>query len=239
MPNGDDKKSMWRDVSDQDLSTTPNQASSGPATGIGPDTRGNWQRLKDYVAAKWREPAGLGSLDEPYRPGIGYGPTTGEVVSGVGQEALTFSAPAVLESAPAIAAATRLPQRVKSAAGGATEGYAVGSGLEKMGIPYAARAGAIGGGLYGAITGRDPGMTLIERVGRAWRGTPGVATPPTISGEVGAAQPRGSLVVTPQQQAEDVGRFYAGGGPGGGTPAGPNPYVTEQNQQLLQKLRRR
>jgi len=50
------------------------------------------------------------------------------------------------------------------------------------------------------------------------------------------APSEGSAIVTPAQQAEDVGRFYAGGGPGGGQGGGPNPYVTEQNRRLIQKI---
>jgi hypothetical protein len=157
-----------------------------------------------------------------------------------------------------------LKQAVKTAAGSLAGGmagaYAGGHGghylggipgrvmnspkLEKQGAGIGEGIGAVGGGLVGGMTGgmagaggrvplrmRLAGIPMEAEVG----GEAGAATAaPSMSG--GGAQPRGQLIVTPQQQAEDVGRFYAGGSPGGGGPGGPNPYVTEENQRLIRRL---
>lgn len=167
-----DDKSLWRTITPEDLQTQPGQGLDS-ATSMRP------QSLLERIGGWWNRPAGMGSLSQPYNPrSDGYGPTQGDVIKGLGNEALTLLSPMALESRAAGAIASRLPQRVKAAASGATEGYSVGSGLEKMGIPYGGRAGAVVGGLYGAVTGNDPLMSAIGKAGEAWRGK-GQATPPT------------------------------------------------------------
>lgn len=169
MPQNDpNAKSMW---------ATSDELDNQQAAAMAPSSM-RAQTLGERIRNWWDRPAGMGSLSQKPNANGSYGPSQGDVVKGVGEEAANLLTPMAMESATAAKIATKLPQRVKAAASGATEGYSVGSGLEKMGLPYGGRLGAIGGGLYGAVTGNDPLMQTLTKAGEAWRGRGGV-TPPT------------------------------------------------------------
>lgn len=199
------------------------------------------QTLRERVGGWWNRPAGMGSLNQPYNPQSGgYGPTQGDVVKGVGNEALTLLSPMALESKAAGVIASRLPQRVKAAASGATEGYSVGSGLEKMGIPYGGRAGAVVGGLYGAVTGNDPLMSAIGKAGEAWRGRKAPTTPSlaqqVMSGGTSSSGPMGmpSAELRPPTGAMPI----TSSGPRGVIPGITPPTSEEALSGVLEDLRK-
>jgi hypothetical protein len=136
------------------------------------------QSLGERVRNWWNKPAGMGSLDQKPNPSGSYGPSQGDVVKGVGQAAATYAAPALSETAPAINAMSKVPQRLRAGATGAMEGAAAGEAIANLPLvnklPYAREigggAGALGGGIYGLTTSKDLTLDLLGKAGRAWRG---------------------------------------------------------------------
>ena len=229
MPNDDKAKSMWRDVSDADLNAGQG-VDAGNQGSMGADTRGPLRRGVDAVRNWWDQPSGVGgTLDRPPGP-TGYGPTQGDVVSGVGKEAMMLAPQLPLGKGVSLAskAARAVAPRALGALGGAgLGGWAAG----EAGIPRK----------YGSIPGAVAGAVMPDVFSKFMGGKGRLASKVLSAGgeetaAAGSAPSEGSAIVTPAQQAEDVGRFYAGGGPGGGQGGGPNPYVTEQNRRLIQKI---